>query len=196
VLKEKLKTADFFDYDIQHYEESLTLRDGRQVCIRAIHRDDKNALQAFHSRLSDESLFLRYHYSKGSLTESDLKNFCDIDYHDNLGLVVEKKESNNQTAIIGVGRYCRLPGTDIAEVAFVVEDDEQRKGIGTHLLRHLARLAWQQGIHYFFGEVLRQNGKMLSIFRKSDPSLKQVVDDHTTCTITLSVAEAMQPGPQ
>ncbi len=195
MLQEKSKIADFIIHDIRNYEESITLRDGRTVLIRSIQPDDKMALRAFHSRLSPESLFLRYHYSKGPLTEEDLKNFCEIDYCENLGLVVEKEESNSQKSIIGVGRYCRLPGTDLAEVAFVVEDAEQRQGIGTHLLEHLARLAWQQGIHYFFGEVLRQNGKMLSIFRKSDPLLKQEIDDHTTCTVTLSVAQAMHHYP-
>ena len=190
MLKERLETADWFDSNIRDYAEPITLLDGREALIRSIRPADKNALQAFHSRLSPESLFLRYHYSKGQLTESDLKNFCEIDYSDNLGLVVEV-DKNSQRTIIGVGRYCRLPDSDVAEIAFVVEDDEQRKGIGTHLLKHLARFAWGQGIRYFCGEVLRHNGNMLSIFRKSDPTLQQEIDDHTTCSVKLSVAEVL-----
>jgi GNAT superfamily N-acetyltransferase len=124
------------------------------------------------------------------LTDSDLKNFCDIDYSDVMALVVEK-ERLGRLEIIGVGRYYRLPPDHTAEIAMVVQDDEQQKGIGTQLLRHLATLAWLRDIHHFTGEVLRQNGRMLSIFRKADPQMRQEVDSPSTCTIRVSVAEAM-----
>lgn len=175
---------------VQEYRRTINLLDGRQAIIRSICSEDKIALLSFHSRLSDESLFLRYHYTKGQLTEADLRNFCDIDYYNNLALVTEI-EVNGKKEIIGVGRYCRIPDTDMAEVAFVVQDNEQRKGIGTLLLQCLAVWAWNQGIRHFYGEVLRQNGRMLSIFRKFDPTMKQEIDDHTTCTVMLSVADAM-----
>jgi GNAT superfamily N-acetyltransferase len=63
----------------------------------------------------------------------------------------------------------------------------QGKGIGTQLLRHLAILARQQGIHHFVGEVLRNNGKMLSVFNKCDPGLEYEVDSPSTCNINTSV---------
>ena len=72
----------------------------------------------------------------------------------------------------------------------MVRDSEQNKGIGSHLLKYLAEFAWQAGIQSFCGEVLRHNGKMLSIFRRSDPTMKQEVDCPSTCAITVSVAEA------
>jgi hypothetical protein len=60
------------------------------------------------------------------------------------------------------------------------------------LLKHLAVLAWERGIQNFFGEILRQNGRMISILRKSDPKMQQEVDCVSTCTVKLSVAEAMR----
>jgi RimJ/RimL family protein N-acetyltransferase len=171
------------------YHQQITLLDGRKAMIRPISCDDRNELLAFHSRLSEDTRFLRYHYLKGALTEEDLNNFCDMDYHNSLALVAEM-EKDGHPEIIGVGRYFRLPVDHTAEVAFVVEDDEQNKGIGTQLLKHLAILAYQQDIHHFVGEVLRQNGRMLSIFRKSDPGMGQEVDSPCTCNISISVAEA------
>ena len=173
------------------YRREITLADGTRADLRPICSADKKALVAFHSRLSPESLFLRYHYSKGQLTEADLKNLCDIDYTTTMALVAEV-ERNGEKEIIGVGRYIRLPFDHTAEVAFIVQDCDQNKGIGTQLLRHLSGLAWQKEIYFFFGEVLRQNSKMLSIFRKSDPAMKQEADSPSTCNVTFSVAEVMR----
>jgi GNAT superfamily N-acetyltransferase len=177
------------DHKIQSYRQEITLLDGRRAVIRPIHTGDKASLMAFHSRLSDDTRFLRYHYFKGQLTESDLKDFCEMDYYNNLALAAEI-EQEGKKEIIGEGRFCRLPNVCTAEVAFVVQDSEQRKGIGTQLLTHLAILALERDIYYFTGEVLRQNGRMLSIFRKADAGLRQEIDSPSTCTINLSVRES------
>jgi GNAT superfamily N-acetyltransferase len=180
--------------EICEYRQEVSLIDGTKVTLRPIRSSDKTALQEFHSRLSPDTRFLRYQYVKGDLTESDLKNFCDVDYSNTLALVAEI-DVGGQPQIVGVGRYYRLADPQVAEVAFVVQDNEQRKGIGTHLLRHLAILAWYNDIRYFVGEVLRANGTMLSVFRKSDPYMENVVDDPRTCSVTVSVAEAMVRNP-
>jgi GNAT superfamily N-acetyltransferase len=173
------------------YRKEITLLDGSKATIRPIVCEDKAALLNFHSRLSEETRFLRYHYSKGELTDSDLKTFCDIDYSDVLALVAEADRKGHKE-IIGVGRYSRIPPDHTAEVAFVVQDNEQRKGVGTQLLKHLAVLAQQRDIRCFVGEVLRQNGRMLSIFRKSDPKMGQEIDSPCTCNVILSVAEIIE----
>jgi hypothetical protein len=173
------------------YHREIALTDGTRATLRPICSADKPALVDFHSHLSPDSLFLRYHYSKGQLTESDLHTLCDIDYSGTMALVAEV-ERNGKKEIIGVGRYIRLPFDHTAEVAFIVRDCDQNKGVGTQLLRHLSTLAWQKDIYFFFGEVLRQNSRMLSIFRKSDPAMKQEPDSPSTCTVTLSVAESMR----
>ena len=181
--------------ELKGYRQIVKLLDGKQVTIRLITPDDKKALQDFHSRLSEETRFLRYHYSKGELTKEDLINFCDIDYQNNMALVAEQ-EKNKCKEIVGVGRFYRLPTSiHTAEVAFVVQDSEQRKGIGTYLLKHLAILAWEQDIYFFLGEIMRENGRMLSIFRKADPDMHEIVDSDSTCMVTFSVAETMFRAP-
>lgn len=181
--------------ELKRYQKEVKLLDGKPVAIRLISADDKKALVAFHSRVSDESRFLRYHYSKGELTDDDLTNFCNVDYQDSLALVAEQSWTGEKE-IIGVGRYYRLPtNTHTAEVAFIVQDTEQRKGVGTQLLKHLAILAWERDIYFFLGMILRENSRMLSILRKSDPQMHQVVDDYSSCTVTFSVEETMFRTP-
>jgi len=73
----------------------------------------------------------------------------------------------------------------------VVQDSERHKDIGTRLLKHLAKLAWESDIYFFTGEVLRENGRMLSIFIKADPELHYSDADDHTCVVTLSVPEIL-----
>jgi GNAT superfamily N-acetyltransferase len=178
---------------IDDYRQEITLLNGDSIELRPICSQDKVALQSFHARLSEDTRFFRYQYHKGELTEKDLNNFCDIDYDNTLALVAEKG-LNGRKEIVGVGRFYRLDNPEVAEVAFVVQDSEQRKGIGTQLLKHLALLARENNIAYFVAEVLRANGKMISIFRKSDPGMETVNEDGSSCTISFSVSEAIHNG--
>jgi GNAT superfamily N-acetyltransferase len=180
---------------IADYEHEIELLDGKKVTLRPICSADKSALVAFHNRLSDATRFLRYQYIKNTLTEADLKNFCEIDYDDTVALVAEEEISGCRS-IIGVGQYYRLKDPRTAEVAFVVQDSEQGKGIGTQLVKHLAICAWGKNIRYFTAEVMRTNWRMLSIFRKSDPEMENLVEGGSTCTVTFRVAEAMYRTPQ
>jgi GNAT superfamily N-acetyltransferase len=180
---------------ITDYEHEIKLLDGKKVTLRPICSADRGALVAFHDRLSDATRFLRYQYLKNELTEADLKNFCDVDRDNALALVAEE-DINGCRSIIGIGQYYRLKDPKTAEVAFVVQDNEQGKGIGTQLVKHLAILAWGKNIRYFTAEVMRTNWKMLSIFRKSDPEMENVAESGSTCTVTFRVAEAMYRTPQ
>lgn len=158
--------------DCQQWVELL---DGRRALLRDICALDKVAILAFFDRLSPETRFLRFHYVKTRLAPDELDQYCCVDYHDTFGLVAEMWRGEH-VEIVAVGRYSRLPCFDSAEVAFVVEDKEQGKGIGTHLLRVLSTIAKERGIKTFVAELLSDNVIMLDIFRKHDPGLKQMVD--------------------
>jgi RimJ/RimL family protein N-acetyltransferase len=180
---------------LQGYHQEVRLLDGKKVVLRLITSNDKKALTEFYSRVSNESRFYRYHYSKGELSEDDLANFCDVDYQDSLGMVAEQ-EHEGQKEIIGVARFYRLPtNIHMAEIAILVQDSEQRKGLGTSLLKYLAKLAWELDIYFFSGEVLRENSRLLSICRRSDPEMNVLADGESTCAITLSVEEMMHKTP-
>jgi RimJ/RimL family protein N-acetyltransferase len=167
------------------YRKWVVLRDGRQILLRPILPSDKNGILTLFSRLSGETRYLRFQHAKQAISPEELTGFCCLDYNDRFALVAEMPRGGRME-IVGVGRYIRLPRRDAAEVAFVVEDGEQGNGIGTHLLRELARFARERDVTTFVAELLNENVVMLTIMRKCDPCLVQVVDG-SSLVITLSL---------
>src|SRR5512135_945432 len=121
--------------------------------------EDADRLVAFHSRLSEQTIYYRFFAAYPKLSPRDVERFTHVDHEDRAALVATLGDD-----IIAVTRYDRLPGTDQAEVAFVVEDKHQGRGIGSVLLEHLASVARERGIRKFYAEVLPGNRKMVNVF--------------------------------
>lgn len=138
------------------------LTDGGTVHIRPIDPSDAAALVDFHSRLSDDSVYLRFFSPKPTLSPKEVERFTHVDHHDRVALVADLGDH-----LVGVARYDRHPGTDEAEVAFVVTDAHQGRGIGTALLEHLAAAARERGVTRFGAETLPHNRRMLDVFRSA-----------------------------
>jgi acyl-CoA synthetase (NDP forming)/RimJ/RimL family protein N-acetyltransferase len=138
----------------------VLLSDGTAVQVRPIEPSDAEAIVALHARFSDRTRYMRYFSPYPRIPERDLKRFVNVDHHDREALVVALGAD-----LVAVGRYERLgPGADDAEVAFVVEDAHQGRGIGSILLEHLASRALEVGIGTFVAEVLPANHTMLRVF--------------------------------
>ncbi|MEV0004616.1 GNAT family N-acetyltransferase [Micromonospora sp. NPDC050980] len=138
----------------------VLLSDGGTVQLRQIRPDDAAAIVAMHARFSERTRYLRYFSPYPRIPERDLKRFVTVDHRDREAFVVLAGER-----IVAVGRYERLgPASPEAEVAFVVEDAYQGRGIGSVLLEHLADAAGRHGIGHFVAEVLPANGTMLRVF--------------------------------
>nr|WP_324194588.1 GNAT family N-acetyltransferase [Nocardia blacklockiae] len=137
--------------------------DGGVVRLRPITPGDAEALQEFHALLSDRTRYLRYFGPYPRMTPKDLYRTTHVDYRDRVGLVIELGET-----IIAVGRYELLAdreGPRAAEVAFVVADGHQGRGLGSILLEHLAGAAAENDIATFVAEVLAENNAMVTVFR-------------------------------
>src|SRR5256884_1644703 len=138
----------------------VLLSDGSTVHMRQIEPADAAGIVALHSRFSARTRYLRYFSPYPRIPERDLHRFVHVDHHDREAMVV-----SSGGTLIAVGRYDRLgPDADDAEVAFVVEDAHQGRGIGSVLLEHLAEAARRTGIRRFVAEVLAENGGMLRVF--------------------------------
>jgi acyl-CoA synthetase (NDP forming)/GNAT superfamily N-acetyltransferase len=138
----------------------VLLSDGTTVHLRPIRPDDATAIVAMHSRFSERTRYLRYFSPYPRIPDRDLLRFVTVDHHQREAFVVVAGER-----ILAVGRFDRLgPGATEAEVAFVVEDAHQRRGIGPVLLEHLAEAARREGISRFVAEVLPANAAMLRVF--------------------------------
>ncbi len=146
------------------YKQEVTLLNGSQAVIRLITAADKERLLAFFNRLSPETRYLRFHYTKCELSENELECFCDVDYNNTLAIVAKVLREQFKD-IIAIGRYYRLPNKHSAEVAFVIEDGYQGRGIGTRLVEWLANIARDNGITTFEADVLAENEEMMAVFR-------------------------------
>jgi acyl-CoA synthetase (NDP forming)/RimJ/RimL family protein N-acetyltransferase len=138
----------------------VLLSDGTTVHMRPIEPQDADAIVATHSRFSERTRYLRYFSPYPRIPDRDLQRFVNVDHRDREAFVVVLGGE-----IIAVGRYERL-GRDSpeAEVAFVVEDAHQGRGIGSVLIEHLAAVARDNGIMRFVAEVLPANATMLRVF--------------------------------
>jgi RimJ/RimL family protein N-acetyltransferase len=147
------------------YQAVETLRDGRQFGIRALRPDDQAGLLEAVRQSSAESLYRRFFSPKRGFTEAEIAYFVEIDFLGHVALVATLEE-RCQSMIIGGGRYV-LVEPKKAEVAFVVVDRFQGQGVGTALVRHLARIASDAGLEELMADVLPDNTAMLRAFERS-----------------------------
>lgn len=152
--------------DLHAYRVVDQLRDGAPILVRAIRPDDKARLLAHFHGLSPDSVRHRFMGMRRELTTGELIRLCEVDFRDHVGLVATLGEDAAER-LIGVGRLIRGTEPRRAEVAFAVLDQFQGRGIGTLLLRHLARIARTLGIDEFEADVLGDNRQMLEVFDHS-----------------------------
>jgi len=145
------------------YETEVLLKDGSRILLRPIKRDDVDRWHDFVSRLSQRTLYLRFHYIP-RLGRDDAIRFCCIDYNNAFAFVAEVLKGQRRE-IIAIGRYYRIPNKPSAEVAFAIEDAYQGKGIGTKLVEWLANVARDRGITTFEASVLAENKGMMGVFK-------------------------------
>ncbi|WP_448627893.1 bifunctional acetate--CoA ligase family protein/GNAT family N-acetyltransferase [Geodermatophilus sp. URMC 64] len=142
-----------------HWEADVIAADGGTVHLRPICPEDAEGLVGLMERSSDQTRYYRFFGPMKRLSERDLHRFTHVDHVDRVAFVLLLGGD-----LIGVGRYDRLPGTDEAEVAFLIEDAHQGRGLGSVLLEHLAAAARERGVAKFVAEVLSQNARMVRVF--------------------------------
>ena len=142
-------------------EAHVALRDGSTIHVRPVRSGDREAIRAFLETVSRESIAFRFF---GLPQPEWIVNWSlDVDYADRFALVAE---TGDPPAIVAHAAYIR-ESPDRAEVAFLVADAWQSRGISTILLAHLAALAEHQGITTLIAEVLSANHRMIQVFRES-----------------------------
>ncbi len=139
----------------------MLLRDGRTAHIRPIRPDDAELLVDFYSRVSERSKYLRFFAPMPDLSAREVQRFVQVDHNDRVALVLLVGQR-----MIAVGRFDRIDPAQ-AEVAFLVEDAYQGRGIGQILLEHLAQAGRERGVERFMAEVLPENTQMIRTFREA-----------------------------
>ena len=132
-----------------------------RVTLRTMQPGDSAIEDRFVRELSPVSRYYRFHGALKALTPSMLERFTHVNYPDEMALIATIPEGDVERQI-AVARYARFPGTtERAEVAVVVADAWQGKGIGSRLLLDLRKLARQAGIRHLQVSVLPDNTRML-----------------------------------
>ncbi len=159
----------------RHWEADVLLRDGHTAHIRPIRADDGELLVEFYGRVSDQSKYFRFFTAMPKLSDRDVQRFVQVDHVRRVAFVVTL-----QHRMIALGSYEASDGfsdSGKAEVAFLVEDSQQGRGIGQILLEHLAQAGRERGIERFVAEVLPDNERMIQTFRDAGYRLVSGVED-------------------
>lgn len=151
--------------DPRSFRTDERLRDGTAATFRAIRPDDRDRIREAYSRLSPEAIYLRAFRYKKDLNERELARITDVDFEQEVALVVTTG-AGAQEAVIAGGRYVCTEKA-VAEVAFTVDERHRGQGIASRLLQHLAAIARSRGIARFDAEVLANNQPMLAVFARS-----------------------------
>lgn len=163
-----------------HWEADVVLRDGGTARIRPITTEDAERLVSFYEQVSDESKYYRFFAPHPRLSAKDVHRFTHHDYVDRVGLAVmvggEFIATVRYDRINEQGRPASAPADD-AEVAFLVQDAHQGRGVASTLLEHIAAVARERGIRRFAAEVLPANNKMIKVFRDAGYTQKRSFED-------------------
>ncbi|WP_329198970.1 MULTISPECIES: bifunctional acetate--CoA ligase family protein/GNAT family N-acetyltransferase [unclassified Streptomyces] len=163
-----------------HWEADVVLRDGGTARIRPITTDDAGRLVSFYEQVSDESKYYRFFAPYPRLSDRDVRRFTHHDYVDRVGLAAtiggEFIATVRYDRIGPDGRPASAPA-DEAEVAFLVQDAHQGRGVASALLEHIGAVARERGIRRFAAEVLPANSKMIKVFTDAGYQQKRSFED-------------------
>ncbi len=155
------------------WEFDAVLADGGVAHVRPVRPHDDRRLVEFHSRLSSDTIYMRFFSARPELPASDVERFTNVDYRDRMALVALVDGD-----LVAVTRYDRrADDPESAEVAFVVQDDQQGRGISTLLLEHLAAYAREQDIRRFVAVTLPNNRRMMEVFKRAGFDLQTSFGD-------------------
>jgi len=156
----------------ENIETYRTTPQGANVLLRPVKIRDETLVKDFFYSLSDRSMYRRFISSRQDMPHERLQDFVVIDYTEEMVILAVQEQEGNEI-IVGIGQYGIDKNTHTAEVAVVVRDKYQAKGIGTELLSYLTYLAKRQGLLGFTAEVLVENRPMMKLFEKGGFDLEK-----------------------
>jgi len=172
------------------YVASWVMKKGTEVTLRPIRPEDEPLMAKFHETLSDRSVYLRYFCSlslRSRVAHERLVRICFVDYDREMALVADHKDPNTgQHRILGVGRLIKLHARNEAELAVLVSDQYQNRGLGMELFRRLVQIARDEKLSRVVAEVLRDNFGMLTICKRLGFRLR-MMDDPAAITAFLDL---------
>ena len=163
------------------YVAPWTMKDGGQVTMRPIRPEDEPLMVRFHETLSERSVYLRYFHIMNleqRTTHERLTRICFIDYDREMALVaLRRNPATGENEILGVGRLMKIHGTQEAEIAVLISDNWQGRGLGKELLSRLLVVAADDKLSRVVADILPDNRAVMRILDKLGFALKHSLDD-------------------
>jgi acetyltransferase len=148
-----------------HCTRKAFLADGSLVTIRAIKAEDAPLLVTFFNTLSPDTVFFRFLAHLRALPHEWVRHFTVIEYDRDVALVATRKDETGEH-IVGVGRVMRHTGSTDGELAVVVADDQQGRGLGKILVEDCVRHSAELGMRRIWGVISRDNARALAMAEK------------------------------
>jgi acetyltransferase len=167
----------------RQYHKRVLLEDGSALELRPIRPEDEPLLVHFHSTLSEHSVYMRYfHWMKleQRTAHERLTRMCFIDYDRQMAFVAVRTDpATGAAAITGVGRLVKMHTAGEAELAVIVSDAFQRRGVGARLMEEMIEFAKTEKLERIMGTVLFENRPMRKLFERHGFTIKQGSDPET-----------------
>lgn len=156
---------------------TMLLEDGTKVKFRPIHPTDAPRMRDLFYRLSEGTIYYRFGWNMKQLPRKQIQDFIYIDHRNEVGIVGTIPEAGDEE-IIAFGGYYLDKKTNRAEVALVVQDKWQNFGIGSFLIRYLARIAQKDGIRGFTAEIHTTNRTMQAVMHKLNGKVESSLSEN------------------
>jgi len=169
-------------------ERRVTAKGADPLLLRPIRPIDEPKLVELFYSMSEDALYKRFMRVVKRVAHQERQYFLDVDYHDNMAMVLETCDPVHEPEIVGIAQYFRDPETDFADVGFIVRDTWQGKGLGRILVEEMVRLAQANGMKGLTADVLASNNAMLHLFRELGHDVHTEMESGV-CLVTIKFKE-------
>ena len=159
-------------------ETVKTFKDELELTIRPIRASDEDMMRRLFYTFSDQSKYYRYFTNVRVMPHENMQKYLSVDYEKIMSIVAVLQRGNTER-IVAEARYAAYPSGDNYEMAFLVDEEFQGKGLATFLAEFLIKIAKDRGIKKLSALVLSQNYKMLKVFDKLSVKPKKHFDGDT-----------------
>lgn len=171
---QKFITGENGEYPEQ-LETWRTTAKGFTAFFRPVRLNDEHLLKDFFYSLTDDSMYHRFISTRTDMPHERLQSFVAIDYSREM-VILATVEQDGGERVVGMGQYRIEEDAHTAEIAFVVRDGLQDKGIGSELLDYLTYLAKKRGLLKFTATALQDNRRMIHLMVKRGFKVEQRLD--------------------
>ena len=155
---------------LENYKAHIELKNGKTVEFRPLLPSDEFATRNFYYSLQESTVFYRFFYKRKIFSREMLqKQWAAIDYHQNMTIIGIVQRGKHKE-IVAIGSYGTAEEKDLAEVALVVKEDYQGKGVGSHLIKILEKIARENAYKGFTAILMAENKAMIRVFEKHYPA--------------------------